>query len=149
MYGKRIRELRETLGMSQGQFADATKITQTTLSSYERERTQPPIEWIKFICNTYNVDAGWLLGLTDYHELIDETYDDFADLISMGFSPDEAHRIVKDKFNRFGDMVMRLNHDDQKKVEEYCKKLLLEQTKKETHERAASIANAVKVLIDV
>lgn len=127
MYGKRIRELRESLGMNQGEFAKALSIPQPTLSSYERERTQPTFEMIKHICSLYNVDSDWLLGLTDYHELIDETYDDFADLVSMGFTPDEAYRMTKDKFNRFGDMVMSLNYDNRKKVVELCRKLQAEQ----------------------
>ena len=129
MYGKRLRELRENLGLSQGAFAKQIGIRQTTLSSYEREVTEPKFEFIKRICSIYNVDAGWLMGLTDYHDLVDETFDDFADLISMGFSVDEAHRMVKDKFNRYGDMIMRLNYDNRKKVEEYCKQLQDEQDK--------------------
>lgn len=129
MYGRRIRELRENAGISQGEFAKILGIPQTTLSSYERERTQPKIETIQTICSYFNVDAGWLLGFTDYHELVDQTYDDFADLISMGFTTDEAFRMTRDKFNRFGDMVMRLNYENRAKVTELCEKLLKQQEK--------------------
>ena len=129
MYGKRIRELRESLGMSQGELANELHIPQTTLSGYERERTQPPIEVLRAICSIYNVDADWLLGFTDYHDLIDETYDDFADLVSMGFTADEAYRMTKDKFNRFGNMVMSLNYENRKKVIALCEKLQAEQDK--------------------
>ena len=129
MYGKRIRELRESMDLSQGEFADRLGVPQTRISSYEHERTEPSIDMIKRICSLFNVDVGWLLGMTDYHELITETYDDFADLISMGFSVDEAHRMTKDKYNRYGDMVMQLNYDNRKKVEEYCAKLQAKQDK--------------------
>ena len=79
--------------------------------------------------NAVGVDAGWLLGFTDYHELVDQTYDDFADLISMGFTTDEAFRMTRDKFNRFGDMIMRLNYDNRAKVTKFCEELLKQQNK--------------------
>lgn len=127
MYGKRIRELRESVGLNQGEFASALGIPNSTLSSYENERTEPNIDTIKRICSLYNVDAGWLLGFTDYHELVTEMYDDYADLINFGFSVDEAHRMTKQKFNRYGDMVMQLNYDNRKKVEKYCAELQAQQ----------------------
>lgn len=123
MYGKRIRELRESMGLSQGEFADRLDVPQSRISAYEHERNEPSIGLIKRICSLFNVDVGWLLGFTDYHELVTETYDDYADLINMGFSVDEAHRMTKDKFNRYGDMVMQLNYDDRAKVEALCEEL--------------------------
>lgn len=123
MYGRRIREVRETAGLSQGEFASELGIPQTTLSSYERENAEPRFEILKKICSLYNVDAGWLLGFTDYHDLLDGTYDDFADLISHGFTVDEAYRMTHHKLLRYGDMVMKLGYADRQAVVDFCKNL--------------------------
>lgn len=136
MYGKRLRELRESLGLSQGEFADALGIPQTTLSGYERERTQPKFEFLNRLCSLYSVDLGWLLGIkTDYRDVIGDTYDDFADLVGMGFSTDEAYRMERAQFEKYGDMVMRLNYDDRKKVVDLCEKLYSEEQDDENNKR--------------
>lgn len=137
MYGRRIREVRETAGLSQGEFASELGIPQTTLSSYERENSQPRFEILKKICSLYNVDAGWLLGFTDYHDLLDQTYDDFADLLSHGFTVDEAYRMTHHKLIRYGDMIMRLPYKMRDKVTLYCEELTKQLKEEERSETKA------------
>lgn len=125
MYGARLKMLRGNLGLSQQQFAESLGVSQTTYSSYERERTQPPFDLLTKICSIYNVDIKWLLGVenTDWRDIISGQYDDFADLVSMGFSTDEAYRMEQEQFKRYGDLIMRLNYDDRKKVVEFIESL--------------------------
>lgn len=123
--------LRQSLGLSQQEFAEAIGLSQTTYSGYERERSQPPFDILKKICSIYDVDVNWLLDMkgTDYRELLDGQYNDFADLVSMGFSTDEAYRMERDQFNRYGDMIMKLDYNDRKRVTEFVEQIMKEHEK--------------------
>ena len=124
MYGRRLKIVRGNLGMTQQDFAKSLGLSQTTYSGYERESSEPPIDILKKICSLYNVDIAWLLGVEgDYRELLANQYDDFADLVSMGFSPDEASRMERAQFERYGDMVMRLGYDDRKRVVDFVQQI--------------------------
>lgn len=130
MYGKRLRELRETVGKSQKEFAAELGIPQTTYSNWEREIAQPKFELLERLANLYNVDIGWLMGAkTDYHTMLENQYDDFADLTQMGFSTDEAYRMEQELFNRYGDMMMRLNYENRQTIINQINKLLEQQEK--------------------
>lgn len=113
--------LRNSLGLSQQEFADSIGLSQTTYSGYERGRSQVPFDILKKICSIYDVDVNWLLDIkgTDYRDMIGDQYNDFADLVSMGFSADEAYRMEKEQFQRYGDMIMRLDYNDRKRVVEF------------------------------
>lgn len=130
MYGKRLRELRETVGKSQKEFAAELGIPQTTYSNWEREIAQPKFELLERLANLYNVDIGWLMGAkTDYHTMLENQYDDFADLTQMGFSTDEAYRMEQELFNRYGDMMMRLNYENRQTIINQINELLEQQEK--------------------
>lgn len=65
MYGNRIKEIRMERGLTQTQFAQLLKTSQSTIGKYEREELQPNIDVIIKICKTFEVSADYLLGLTD------------------------------------------------------------------------------------
>lgn len=125
MIGKRLRQLRNTTGMSQQEFADSLGLPQTTYSNYERDVADPPFDVLTKIGRLYDVDMNWLLDFTktNFNDAIGIEYDDFADLVSMGFAKDEAYRITQDEFNRYGDMIMALNYDNRKKVVNFVESL--------------------------
>lgn len=125
MYGKRLKMLRQSLGLSQQEFAESIGLSQTTYSGYERERSQPPFDLLKKICSIYDVDVNWLLDIakTDWRDIVGDSYNDFADLVSMGFSTDEAYRMEKEQFNRYGDMIMKLDYNDRKRVVEFVEQI--------------------------
>lgn len=52
-------------GLTQTQFAQLLKTSQSTIGKYEREELQPNIDVIIKICKTFEVSADYLLGLTD------------------------------------------------------------------------------------
>ena len=56
----RIRLVRKTLGLNQGEFARRIGLTQTALSMIELEKVALTEKNIKLICATFAVDEGWL-----------------------------------------------------------------------------------------
>ena len=71
MYGQRIRELREKMGLSQSQFIEAFvakfgeeyRMAQTALSKYEQEQREPKNELLIAFANFFNVSTDYLLGV--------------------------------------------------------------------------------------
>jgi len=56
----RIRLVRKTLGLKQGEFALRIGLTQTAMSMIELNRTVLTEKNIKLICVTFGIDEGWL-----------------------------------------------------------------------------------------
>jgi transcriptional regulator with XRE-family HTH domain len=56
----RIRLLRKTLGLNQGEFARRIGLTQTSLSMIELEKSVLTEKNIKLICATFAVNEDWL-----------------------------------------------------------------------------------------
>ena len=65
MYGIKIRESRQKIGLTQAQLAEALGTTQGTIGKYEREELQPNIDVIIKLCKVLNVSSDYLLGITD------------------------------------------------------------------------------------
>lgn len=82
-FSSRIKELRESLKLSQSEFAKSVGTTQTTLSSYENTNKTPSLDILKSIANTYNVSLDWLCGLSDKRDLshIPKTYTDMINIL--------------------------------------------------------------------
>jgi len=68
--GKRLRLLREVLGVNQKEFALALEISQPSLCMYERDVSMPPTEVMLRVAEVGNVSLDWLCGLAEEHELI-------------------------------------------------------------------------------
>jgi len=56
----RIRLVRKTLGLKQGEFASRIGLTQTALSMIELGKTALTDKNVKLICVTFAVDEEWL-----------------------------------------------------------------------------------------
>lgn len=59
--GKKIRELRENLKLTQGEFAAAIGVTQKTITFWENDKNEPNEENILTICNKYNIDKDFFI----------------------------------------------------------------------------------------
>jgi len=57
---ERIRFIRKTLGLNQGEFAHRIGLTQTSLSMIELEKSVLTEKNIKLICATFAVNENWL-----------------------------------------------------------------------------------------
>lgn len=65
VYATRIREIRQKLGLTQSNFAKAIGTTKNQLSKYETGTQDTPTKIIIAVCKVFEVNANWLLGLSD------------------------------------------------------------------------------------
>ena len=63
--GKRLKNLRKKLGLSQQALCDECKISQTTYSGYERGEYLINTTNLYYICKTYNISLDYLVGRTN------------------------------------------------------------------------------------
>ena len=62
IFARRLREFRETRGLSQEAFARVMGLTQAQISSYEGGRVRPTLELVLAMKSSYNVDITlWIL----------------------------------------------------------------------------------------
>ena len=62
---KKLKELRNKLGISQQKLSDDCKISQTTYSGYETGNYLINTMNLYYICKTYNVSMDWVVGRTN------------------------------------------------------------------------------------
>lgn len=71
MIGERLFDLRKDAGLTQDELADILKINKHSISSYEREKSEPP-DIIKIsIAKYFNVSIDYLLGISDNPKAFD------------------------------------------------------------------------------
>lgn len=61
-FGERLRALRKEKGIKQGELAKRIGINQDVMSMYERNKVQPTLSRIEWICGALEVTATELLG---------------------------------------------------------------------------------------
>ncbi len=61
----RLKELRERKGITQAQLSDATKLTISAISKWERGRRSPSAYALFKLSRFFGVSADYLLGATD------------------------------------------------------------------------------------
>ncbi len=62
--GKKLKEIRTKLNLSQQALSDECKISQTTYSGYETGHYLINTSNLYYICKTYNISMDWILGRT-------------------------------------------------------------------------------------
>lgn len=65
VYIERIRAYRKENKITQKQIAERIGIDERQYWKYEAGRNELPIRYLALICKEYNIDANWLLGLTE------------------------------------------------------------------------------------
>ena len=65
IFAIRIKQLRESLKMTQKEFSGHIGIKQQTLSGYERGLMKPPLDVAKGIAEKCHISIDWLCGLSD------------------------------------------------------------------------------------
>ena len=63
--GEKLRKLRESLNLSQGQVAKALNIDRSTYTNYELDKTRPNLETLVKLAHIYNVPKAYLLPEDD------------------------------------------------------------------------------------
>ncbi|WP_051967838.1 helix-turn-helix domain-containing protein [Brevibacillus thermoruber] len=80
--GKRIKEIRDSVGMTQEEFAEQLdSISRGHLGKLEKGQAIPSAEVVKEICTKFNVDANWLLTGTTMRQNAHEMDDDLKNLL--------------------------------------------------------------------
>lgn len=65
LFAKRLRELRKEKGFSQVELGEVLGYGYTAISSYESGRNEPRFADLIRICETLDVSADYLLGISD------------------------------------------------------------------------------------
>lgn len=65
LYIDRIKQFRQTAGVTQAQMAETLGVTQQQYFKYEKGINELPIRYLIVICEKYELSADWLLGLKD------------------------------------------------------------------------------------
>lgn len=71
MIGERLLALRTDADMTQDELAAALSINKHSISSYEREKSEPPDDIKIAIARYFNVSVDYLIGLIDYPAPLD------------------------------------------------------------------------------
>ena len=61
LIGDRILQLRKELSLTQEEFGNKIGIKKSSMSSIEKNKSNPSEQTIKFICKEFNVNYGWLV----------------------------------------------------------------------------------------
>lgn len=94
--GKKIRQNREELGLTQGQLGEmlSKNIKEQksvhAISEYESGKTLPPLQTLFNLCNVFNCDLGYLLGEEEYS---DKTKLNTTLVEELGLPYDVIHKI--------------------------------------------------------
>lgn len=64
-FGDKLRELRETKGLTQEELGKIIKQTKSNISKYENNKLQPSIEVINIFAKFFNTSPNHLLGQPD------------------------------------------------------------------------------------
>ena len=65
MIGKRLRDLREDADLTQEQLSKILNINKHSISSYERNKSEPPDDIKIKIVKYFNISSDYLLGIID------------------------------------------------------------------------------------
>lgn len=65
MIGERLQELRKDAGLTQDELAEILNINKHSISSYERDKSEPPDAIKILIAGYFHVTVDYLLGVTD------------------------------------------------------------------------------------
>lgn len=118
---ERIKELRNALGMTQQQLADALSIKRNTIAKYETGRGDPIDAVVSLICTKFNVNEAWLRHGTPpmFRESIrDDQIKTFFDKVMQGESDDFRRRLVS--------VLSRLGENEWEALEQRLREILAE-----------------------
>ncbi len=108
MLGERLRQLRQSEGISQRDLADRLFVSQQTVAKWEKESTSPNPDTLRKIADVFNVSVDFLVGRTEKESASKDAMLKFA-LFGVETIDDEAFEEVK----RFARYVKERNKNDQ------------------------------------
>lgn len=61
-YGEKLKQIRQSLRLTQDEFAFALCMKPRTYAAYERNENKPTLNMLEMLCNDYDVDLNWLIS---------------------------------------------------------------------------------------
>lgn len=114
--GKRIREVRNTLGLTLEKFGDRLGVTKVAISNIEKGNRNLTEQMTKAICREFNVDYMWLT--TGDGEMFIDNDDDFIERIDRIMAGEDEARKNLFKF------MLELSDDDIAALDRLMKKAI-------------------------
>ena len=115
---KRIKELRETLGLSQAEFAESLNLKRNSISLIENGKRNPSDRTIIDICNKFNASEEWIRNGTG--ELFIKTSSDTMEQLKKEFNLDEfSYHLVYE--------YLKLGQEQRKSVRDFLYKIIDEE----------------------
>lgn len=71
MIGKRLKLLREEMGLKQIDIAEMLGVSRTTYTQYETEKSEPDLATVAKLAEIYNTSVDFILGKTDIRNPIE------------------------------------------------------------------------------
>ncbi len=65
LFRKRLKELRESRGMSQKLLCELSGIDRSSISKYENGMRRPSVDAIVILARIFKVDVNYMMGLAD------------------------------------------------------------------------------------
>jgi len=94
-FGKKLKELRENMNITQNKMAFYLDISSTTVSRYEKEEITPKEEIIVKAAIFFKVSTDYLLGLSSFPKGDDEINKVYESLNSKAAKLDAIIKILK------------------------------------------------------
>ena len=114
--GERIREVRNTLGLTLEKFGDRLGVTKVAISNIEKGNRNLTEQMTKAICREFNVDYMWLT--TGDGEMFIDNDDDFIERIDCIMAGEDEARKNLFKF------MLELSDDDIAALDRLMKKAI-------------------------
>lgn len=114
--GERIREVRNTLGLTLEKFGDRLGVTKVAISNIEKGNRNLTEQMTKAICREFNVDYMWLT--TGDGEMFIDNDDDFIERIDRIMAGEDEVRKNLFKF------MLELSDDDIAALDRLMKKAI-------------------------
>jgi transcriptional regulator with XRE-family HTH domain len=114
--GERIREVRNTLGLTLEKFGDRLGVTKVAISNIEKGNRNLTEQMTKAICREFNVDYMWLT--TGDGEMFIDNDDDFIERIDRIMAGEDEARKNLFKF------MLELSDDDIAALDRLMKKAI-------------------------
>ena len=114
--GERIREVRNTLGLTLEKFGDRLGVTKVAISNIEKGNRNLTEQMTKAICREFNVDYMWLT--TGDGEMFIDNDDDFIERIDRIMAGEDEARKNLFKF------MLELSDEDIAALDRLMKKVI-------------------------
>ena len=113
LFSKRLKELRESAGLTQQELGNNLNLTKSAICGYEKGNRTAPLEMLVAIANYFKVDLDYLVGTENY--VVSEDKEDY------GIRASSLEIELLKELRKHSDLYNKLM-DDPKRTMEYMEK---------------------------